>query len=74
MSSSGRLALPSNAGHAVQLHEVPGDLQGFVPRGDLDPATRMLPMLQQHMALAAETAGSVGADVTATTAGAPQGS
>ena len=37
-------------------------------------ATRMLPTLQQHLALATQTAGSVGADVTATASGARQGS
>jgi putative membrane protein len=30
-------------------------------------ASRMLPTVQQHLALASQTAGSVGADVTATT-------
>ena len=37
-------------------------------------ASRMFPAVQQQMALATQTAGSVGADVTATTAGARQGS
>jgi putative membrane protein len=37
-------------------------------------ASRMLPALQQHLALATQTAGSVGADVTATASGARQGS
>ena len=37
-------------------------------------ASRMLPTLQQHLALATQTAGSVGADVTATASGARQGS
>ena len=37
-------------------------------------ASRMLPVLQQHLALATQTAGSVGADVTATATGARQGS
>ena len=37
-------------------------------------ASRMLPMMQQHMALATETAGSVGVDVTAAKAGDQQGS
>jgi hypothetical protein len=34
----------------------------------------MLPTLQQHLALATQTAGSIGADVTATASGARQGS
>jgi len=37
-------------------------------------ASRMLPTLQQHLSLATETAGSVGADVTAATSRARQGS
>jgi putative membrane protein len=37
-------------------------------------ASRMLPTLQQHLALATQTAGSIGADVTATASGARQGS
>jgi putative membrane protein len=37
-------------------------------------ASRLLPTLQQHLALATQTAGSVGADVTATASGARQGS
>jgi putative membrane protein len=37
-------------------------------------ASRMLPTLQQHLSLATETAGSVGADVTAATPRARQGS
>jgi putative membrane protein len=37
-------------------------------------ASSMLPTLQQHLALATQTAGSVGADVTATASGARQGS
>jgi hypothetical protein len=37
-------------------------------------ASRMLPTLQQHMALATQTAGSVGAEVTAAAPGARQGS
>ena len=37
-------------------------------------ASRMLPTLQQHLALATQTAGSVGADVTATASGSRQGS
>jgi putative membrane protein len=37
-------------------------------------ASRMLPTLQQHLALATQTAGSVGADETATASGARQGS
>lgn len=37
-------------------------------------AAGMLPTLQQHKALATETAGAVGADVTATAAGGRQGS
>jgi putative membrane protein len=37
-------------------------------------ASKMLPTVQQHMSLAAQTAGSVGADVTATASGERQGS
>ena len=37
-------------------------------------ASSMLPTLQQHLALATQTAGSVGADVTATASGTRQGS
>jgi putative membrane protein len=37
-------------------------------------ASTMLPTLQQHMALATQTAGSVGAEVTATADGKRQGS
>jgi putative membrane protein len=37
-------------------------------------ASKMLPTIQGHLALAKETAGSVGADVTASTSGARQGS
>lgn len=37
-------------------------------------ASKMLPTVQQHLSLATETAGSVGADVTATTSRARQGS
>jgi putative membrane protein len=37
-------------------------------------ASQMLPTVQQHLTLATETAGTVGADVTATTEGARQGS
>ena len=36
-------------------------------------ASRMLPALQQHLALATQTAGSVGADVTASTSGERRG-
>lgn len=37
-------------------------------------ASSMLPTLQRHLALATETAGTVGADVTATASGSRQGS
>jgi putative membrane protein len=37
-------------------------------------ASRMLPAVQQHLALATQTAGSVGADVTASTSSRRQGS
>jgi predicted outer membrane protein len=37
-------------------------------------ATSMLPTVQQHMALATQTAGAVGADVTAVAGGERQGS
>ena len=37
-------------------------------------ASKMLPTLQQHLALATQTASSVGADVTATASGTRQGS
>jgi hypothetical protein len=37
-------------------------------------ATSMLPTVQQHMTLATQTAGAVGADVTATAGGERQGS
>ena len=37
-------------------------------------ASRMLPTVQQHLSLATQTAGTVGADVTASTSGERQGS
>ncbi len=36
-------------------------------------ATRMLPTMQQHLTLATQTAGSIGADVTASSSGTKQG-
>jgi putative membrane protein len=59
-------------GDAVQLYQQEAEGGRIASLKQL--ASRMLPTVQQHLALATEAAGSVGADVTATTSRARQGS
>jgi putative membrane protein len=59
-------------GDAVRLYQQESDKGRVASLKQL--AASMLPTMQQHMALATQTAGAVGADVTATAAGERQGS
>jgi putative membrane protein len=62
----------SDHGDAVHLFQQESESGRVASLKDL--ASRMLPTLQQHQALATQTAGAVGADVTATKSSARQGS
>ncbi len=57
---------------AVRLYQQESDKGRVASLKQL--ATSMLPTVQQHMSLATQTAGAVGADVTATAGGERQGS
>jgi hypothetical protein len=59
-------------GDAVRLFQQEADKGRVASLKQL--ATSMLPTVQQHMTLATQTAGAVGADVTATVGGERQGS
>jgi hypothetical protein len=59
-------------GDAVRLFQQEADKGRVASLKQL--ATSMLPTVQQHMTLATQTAGAVGADVTATAGGERQGS
>ena len=57
---------------AVRLYQQESDKGRVASLKQL--ATSLLPTVQQHMSLATQTAGAVGADVTATAGGEREGS